>query len=158
MVGVDGSPDSMQALAWAAGEARLHEAVLEVVHVDFFRHEALEALAPDVLSYEQTLVERAVSRARAREPDIEVVGVLREPPVAKALIEVSAGAEMLVVGSRGLSGLKKLALGSVIGECVQHALCPVVIVRPSVGEGSSVEAARETLKFSEPLGATCEHR
>ena len=153
MVGVDGSPDSMQALAWAAAEARLRAAVLEVVHVDFFRREALEAFAPDVLSDEQTVLERAVGRAQVLEPDIEVEGRIREPPAAKALLEASEGAEMLVVGSRGLSGLKKLALGSVSGECVHRARCPVVIVRPIAAEGSSEQASLETLQLPEAVSA-----
>ncbi len=117
VVGVDGSPDSIQALVWAATEAHLRSAVLEVVHVDFFRLEALEAFAPDVLGDEQTVLERAVSRAQALEPDVKVEGRICEPPAAEALLEASEGAQMLVVGSRGLSGLKKLALGSVSAPC-----------------------------------------
>lgn len=136
----------MQALVWAATEARLRRAVLDVVYVDFFRRVALEAFAPDVLRDEQTVLERAVSRAQALEPDIKVEGRICEPPAAEALIEASEGAQMLVVGSRGLSGLKKLALGSVSAECVHHARCPVVIVRPIVveacNEGTSSDSAQ----------------
>jgi nucleotide-binding universal stress UspA family protein len=136
----------------------LREAVLEVVHVDLFRMEALEALAPDVLGYEQSVLEQAVGVARGQEPAIVVEGVLREPPAAEALIEASEGAEMLVVGSRGLSGLTMLALGSVSGECVHRARCPVVIVRPSVGEALSGGAGSGTPKASEAFGARSEPR
>jgi nucleotide-binding universal stress UspA family protein len=132
VVGVDGSASSMRALAWATTEAQLRGAALEVVHADWARREALEALAPGMLSDEQSVLDRAVVRARALAPSITVAGWLSDPPAGKALIQASDGAEMLVVGSRGLSGLKELALGSVSSECAHHAHCPVVIVPPAI--------------------------
>ncbi len=48
---------------------------------------------------------------------------------ARTLVDASKGADLLVVGSRGLGGFKGLLLGSVSQQCVQHAECPVVIVR-----------------------------
>jgi nucleotide-binding universal stress UspA family protein len=130
VVGVDGSECSMQALEWAAAEAELRGAVLQVVHVDFARHEAMEALAPDILEAEQSVLERAVTRAKALTTDIAVTGRRCDPPAGKALIEMSEGADMLVVGSRGLSGLKERVLGSVSNECAHRCRCPVVIVHP----------------------------
>jgi len=153
VVGVDGSADSMRALAWAAAEARLRESVLEVVHVDFFRREALEAFAPDVLSDERTVLQRAVDRAKALEPSIAVVGRLCEPPAGKALIEASEGADMLVVGSRGLSGLKKLALGSVSSECVHHGRCPVVVLRPGTPERTAGQPGAEATPVPNAVSA-----
>ena len=131
VVGVDGSSESFRALAWAATEAQLRHAVLEVVHGEFARQEVLEAVAPSLLADELTILERAVKRARALQPDLVVEGRLCEPPAADALIEASHGAEMLVVGSRGLTGLREMALGSVSTACVHHAHCPVVVVRPA---------------------------
>ena len=49
---------------------------------------------------------------------------------AKSLIEISRGARMLAVGSRGLGGLAGMVLGSVSDQCVRHATCPVLVVRP----------------------------
>ena len=132
VVGVDGSSSSMRALAWAAAEAELRSAALQVVHVDFARHEAVEALAPGMLSAEQSVLDRAVVRARALAPSILVTGRLCDPPAGKALIAASKGAEMVVVGSRGLSALQELALGSVSSECAHHGACPVVIIRPPI--------------------------
>jgi nucleotide-binding universal stress UspA family protein len=130
VVGVDGSPASMQALSWAVGEALLRSATLEVVHADWARQQALEALAPGMLSTAHSVLDRAIEAVRALAPSVPVIRRLTDPPAAEALVEVSDGAEMLVVGSRGLSGLKELALGSVSIACAHHARCPVVIVRP----------------------------
>ena len=48
---------------------------------------------------------------------------------APAVVEAAAGAYMVVVGARGLGGFKGLVLGSVSHHVVQHAPCPVLVVR-----------------------------
>lgn len=131
VVGIDSSPSSMEVLAWATAEAERLGAALEIVHVDFARQEALEALAPDMLGAERSVLDRAITRARALAPDVFVTGRICDPPAARALIAASKGAEMLVIGSRGLGRLGELTMGSVSSECARHALCPVTIVRPT---------------------------
>lgn len=48
---------------------------------------------------------------------------------AQALLDQSAEADLLVVGSRGHGSFYGALLGSVSQQCAQHATCPVVIVR-----------------------------
>jgi nucleotide-binding universal stress UspA family protein len=60
---------------------------------------------------------------------VEVVGVSGHP--ATELIERSREADLLVLGHRGLGGLASAFLGSVGLNCVLHAQCPVLIVRPT---------------------------
>jgi len=60
--------------------------------------------------------------------DVQRSAVSDEHPSA-ALVRLSRGADLLVVGSRGLGGFAGLLLGSVGQQCVHHATCPVLIVR-----------------------------
>lgn len=48
---------------------------------------------------------------------------------AQVLVDAAEGADALVIGHRGHGGFPGLALGSVALQCVQHATCPVVVVR-----------------------------
>jgi nucleotide-binding universal stress UspA family protein len=129
MVGVDGSSGSLLALEWAVREARLHDAVLEIIHVDEFRRDVLETYAPQFLKESVDLLESAIAIARQSAPTLEIVGRILEPPAGERIVEESRVADLLVVGSRGLSGLRQLALGSISDYCAHHAQCPVVIVR-----------------------------
>jgi nucleotide-binding universal stress UspA family protein len=135
VVGVDGSAAADQALVWAAEEARMRGAVLEIVHANFFRRELLRAF-PGFARGERVILARAMARAKALAPTVKVVGRLCEPPPAEALAKESEGASLLVVGSRGLHGFEELAKGSVSNYCVHYAHCPVLVVpRPDRLEG-----------------------
>ena len=56
---------------------------------------------------------------------------MAEGNAAQVLLDASDGAELLVVGSRGHGGFTEALLGSVGQHCVQHANCPVVVIRGS---------------------------
>ena len=126
VVGVDGSRESMAALRWAVEEARLRGAVLETVHV-------FENTPVWRLSVHQQHADRPVEHLG----DVEVDAVMvesRHPE--QVLVERSEGADMLVVGSRGLGGVSELLLGSVSHHCAVHAHCPLVIIRPQPSDTS----------------------
>jgi nucleotide-binding universal stress UspA family protein len=135
MVGVDGSPNSHKALAWAADEAAHHQADLVVVNV--WEH----TLPPPAGSV--SVSERYVPDPSQRSPEdllAEIKEVLGEdPPVlvqprvkqgvaAKVLIDQSADADLLVVGTRGHGGFRGLVLGSVSQHVAAYAQCPVTVV------------------------------
>jgi nucleotide-binding universal stress UspA family protein len=76
-------------------------------------------------------LDEVVSEALGSEPGIEVERKLVEGDAGDALVAESAGAELVVVGSHGRSGLKAAILGSVSRHVVDHAACPVVVVKSS---------------------------
>ena len=76
-------------------------------------------------------LDEVVSEALGSEPGIEVERKLVEGDAGDALVAESASAELVVVGSHGRSGFKAAILGSVSRHVVDHAACPVVVVKSS---------------------------
>ena len=62
--------------------------------------------------------------------DVRIVPEVPHGTPASALLTAAAGAELLVVGSRGRGGFAGLLMGSVSLECAHHTPCPLVIVPP----------------------------
>lgn len=73
---------------------------------------------------------QAAETVFGRHPPDWYSSVIREGLPARQLLNESEGAEMLVVGSRGLGGFAGLLLGSVRSACAEHAKCPVLVVHP----------------------------
>lgn len=138
LVGVDGSPQADSALRWAAAEAKLHGARLEVVTAwswfanpadriaDVAPGESLEVAARDVL-------ERAL--AGFPSDGVRVSRSVREGPAALVLLDMAADADLLVVGSRGRGRTAEVVLGSTSHQCVHRSPIPVVVVPSAVDNG-----------------------
>lgn len=134
VVGVDGSPTSEAVLEFAFDEANRRGAPLIAVHA--WRDLVLDPwFAPfidwDVIGADerQLLAERLAGWG-AKYPDVSVERVVVKDRPAHALQARSAGAQLLVVGSRGRGGVSGMLLGSVSQALLSHAECPVAIVRP----------------------------
>jgi nucleotide-binding universal stress UspA family protein len=133
VVGVDGSESSKSALAWAIRQARLTGSVVEaVIAWDYPATYGYAFPAVDDVDFEkiatQAIAEAIADVAEAHEPVMITTTVVRDNP-ARALLNASTEASLLVVGSRGHGGFVEALLGSVGQHCVQHASCPVVVVR-----------------------------
>lgn len=134
VVGTDGSAASISAVAWAAGEAAVHGASLEVVHTwsipaigDPVSMMPIQ-LPLDVMEREaQTVCDAAVAAARAAGA-VSVSGTVHRGSAAEHLVAASKSADLVVVGSRGRGGFVGLLLGSVAQQVASHAACPVVVV------------------------------
>ena len=134
VVGVDGSEDATRAVAFAAAEADQEGQELTVVYAfqgpDRWIDSGLltETLAQRIVDEEQVVLSETVSGLGEDYPDLVVHQILEtnmEP--AAALIKAAADAQMLVVGSRGRGGFKRLLLGSTAHTVLTHLPCPTVI-------------------------------
>ena len=132
VVGVDGSACGHEALTWAIAEAAARQQPLVALAAWSWLDQPgkfdPDYSEKDVTAMAQAAVDRALGEVRGdSDIDIEIRPVNDLP--ARALIEASSEAGLLVVGSRGLGGFQGLLLGSVSNNAVHHAHCPVVVVR-----------------------------
>ena len=130
VVGIDGSPSSVDALRWALGQSRLSGAAVEAV--SGWQHPAAYAgfsaiPEDDWLDNAREVLDAAVDQVGEDAAAVSRDVVAGHP--ARVLVDRAAGAELLVVGSRGHGGFTGMLLGSVSGHVVTHAPCPVVVVR-----------------------------
>jgi nucleotide-binding universal stress UspA family protein len=136
IVGIDGSVHSRRALEWAISEAAIRRTPLTVLTVQ-------QAIAgywgPVIYPQDLDFVEQAAKVAQeetdelldklgagSRPPSVSVRAVVGLP--ADQILTAAKDADMIVVGSRGAGGFKKLLVGSVSSQITHHAHCPVVVI------------------------------
>lgn len=136
VVGVDGSSVSRGALDIAYELASVERKPLAVVHAwgtagiyqDFLTYPARLDLAEE---HELSVAESVAGYAE-RYPDVLVTQHQEEEDPARALVMASEEADLVVLGSRGRGDVASVLLGSVSRFVVEHASCPVLVVRPTV--------------------------
>ena len=133
VVGIDGSDTARHALRWAVEEARLRAASLEVIHAWHIPYVGGYPYMLDPTTFEDD----ARATLDAAFDGIDTTGlaqpvdrILTSGGAASAILEAAKGADLVVMGSRGLGGFSGLLLGSVSHQVAHHATCPVVIVPP----------------------------
>lgn len=141
VVGVDGSPSSKAALAWAVEQATLTGASVEAVIA--WHYPVMVAGIPfapigvidsnDYGDFATKVISDVIGATVDPDGPVKVSSVVREGNAARVLLEAARGADLLVVGSRGHGGFAEAMLGSVSQACVHHARCPVVIIRAAKG-------------------------
>ena len=142
VVGVDGSDGSRVATGWAVTEARLRGATLQAVHawevpmiygpvgIGFpYDTSGLESAARELLD---EVVDGALADADGAAVDVERIVSAGGP--ASSILETAAGADLVVIGRRGLGGFQRLLLGSVSEHVARHAPCPVVVMPATTPE------------------------
>ncbi len=150
VVGVDGSPESLEALRWAARAAALRDSTVRALtawdllaqhYPDHMHRFSTTYRASDAEAALTSYVEEALGTEAARTVERRVVCDLP----ARALIEEGADADLLVVGARGVGGFRGLLLGSVSQHCLRHAPCPVAVVRPGTTAAAGERAKPERI-------------
>jgi nucleotide-binding universal stress UspA family protein len=141
VVGVDHSEGAKAALPFALEEAKLRGARLRVVHAWQFApfgytgtlglegsYPAGGADLSDLRGAAESALDATVREAIPDTGGVEVERLVVEGRPGAVLVEESRGADLVVVGSRGLGGFAGLLLGSVGQQCAHLAACPLVIV------------------------------
>jgi nucleotide-binding universal stress UspA family protein len=135
IVGTDGSEESMRAVEWAAREAALRGSPLRIVSVpqplvSWHQPQGTRG-APAVGAHQSCAcaLSSAAERVAQLEPALALDTQLLSGRPARTLAETTAGASMLVIGSRGAGGLAAIVVGSVSRYAATHGLCPVVVSR-----------------------------
>lgn len=145
-VGVDGSEGSVAALDWAAAEAALRGTSLRLAYATRWAQHQLGAMKvshEDRADEAEGVLAATEQRVRGRRPDLAMTADEIEDAANSVLLAAAAEAELLVVGSHGLGGVRGFIVGSVGQEVVADAKRPVVLVRPGDGErGAGATDAR----------------
>ncbi|MDQ0381163.1 universal stress protein [Amycolatopsis thermophila] len=137
VVGVDGSRGGERALATAFEEASRRAEPLVAVRSwndaefpGYYGNLYLTVDWDEIEKDEQRTLTEQLAGWAGKYPDVEVERVVVRDRPYRQLLEWSSRAQLLVVGSRGRGGFRGLLLGSTSQALINHADCPVVIVRP----------------------------
>jgi nucleotide-binding universal stress UspA family protein len=138
VVGIDGSLGSTRALCWALDEARLRSASVEAVYA--WQYPPVGAFVVGPMHGSEAVAREVVAAATAHAervgPDVSFKASTAFDAEVPALLDACAGADLLVVGSRGHGRFQHGLLGSIAHQCARHATCAVVVVRPRIAEDS----------------------
>lgn len=135
VVGVDGSPSSLEAIDWVGDYAAATNAPVELVAVwDWPNSYGWAIPLPE--GYNPSAdAERVLSESSARllagHPGLSVTTKAVEGHPAQVLVALSNGARLLVVGSRGHGQFAGMVIGSVSEHCAAQAHCPVLVFHRS---------------------------
>ncbi len=138
-VGIDGSEQSNEAMDWAFEHARRNDADVRLLHVafDYAYKDFIDTAMRDQFA---SAAQSVVDAARDRVPTDLVHRVTAGwswGAAAGVLVEESAEAQLVVVGTRDRTGMAT-TLGSVSHHVARHARCSVAVVRPPLQAGQRV--------------------
>lgn len=166
VVGFDDSPASRRALVWALRTAQGRGADVLLVHAaktfpPMLAGHGTYVASPREIAFEaaQATLQVGSLLAASQAPGVTVTTMLVEDVPAAALLSVLDGADMVVVGSRGLGGFTELVIGSTSLKLATHAPCPVVVVRDESPESepeSKAGAGRVVVGVDGPQHACTE--
>ena len=140
VVGFDGSEHSQTALDWAVGEARQRDGQLRLITAwnkapMAWYPAVLETAAGEIAAEESPeqiagTIQAEALKSAAGEGVTATGQVVQSESPASAILDAAKDADLVVVGSRGHGGFPGLHLGSVTTQVINHAPCPVLVVRP----------------------------
>lgn len=142
VVGVDESAGAAQAVDWAVDEALSRGVGLRLVcaygtaltYATFAIYGSLPPADRTIArAFTADLLAKAAARVHERAPELHVTVHVVDDEAARALIDESARAALIVLGSRHLASVGSVLLGSVSAAVSARAACPVVVLRGPAG-------------------------
>jgi len=139
LVAIDGSENSMVATDFAIETAKRNDGELVVLHVSHVSNSKLYLTTAKqyeeiIKNYNQDLegwISKIREKAKARNVKVKADIINDASNVIAAIVEYAAknNIDLIVIGTRGNSGFKKLLLGSVAAGVVMYAPCPVMVIK-----------------------------
>lgn len=150
VVGVDGSPESLAAAAWAGAEAVLHAAPVRLLTVwqPQVANTRFSSSHERLRSWEERRMRQAAAVLTEAHPGLEVTAEQTAGTPMRVLLDAGAAGRMIVLGSRGLGGLSGFFYGSVGLHLLAQCERPVVLVRATDRAGGATEAAASAAERS----------
>jgi nucleotide-binding universal stress UspA family protein len=144
LVATDFSPTAEIGLSWAVALGRLHQANIHLVHgllLPIHMTDFIPAPPDTSADIRRAALDRLDDTAqKVREAGIDVTSDLMLGIPSQSILEAASeeDADLVIMGTRGLSGVEHLLLGSTAERVVQRARCPVLSVHP----GDAVETPK----------------
>ena len=148
LVSIDGSKESLDAADYGLSLAKLFNAVVTVIHVlpqeIRYGYDSVDAIQPDIPStpvkgivelskheVQAKLLNKIMEKAKEMDVNLQTDIIVATRSVASEIVDYAdkLDADLIIAGTRGRSGLKRILLGSVASEILRYADCPVLIVK-----------------------------
>ena len=141
LVAVDGSNPSFNASSYAIDLAKRNDAELIVLYIlspvpysqfeyaNIGRMEEIETIEKE--KAQQEVVDKVKQKATEEKVRVKADLLIKYTSVIKEIVEYAENkkVDMIVIGSRGMTGFKKMLLGSVASGVVKYSHCPVLVVK-----------------------------
>lgn len=159
VAGVDGSPQSIAAAQWAAGEAVRRDAPLRLLYAwPWLPHLFPGAPSPDALQADSLrMLAHTRMDIQADYPNLVIDTELLPYSSIDGLIAVGDDVELMVLGSRGTGGFDELLVGSTSLAAAARSICPVVLVRATENPGDAAPADATSARGPVVLGLDAHH-
>lgn len=148
LVSIDGSKESFDAADYGINLAKLSNALMIVMHVlpqeIRYAYDDIDAIKPNIpatpikgvveLSKQEVQVKwfnKILEKAKKFDVNIQTDIIIAAKSVSSEIVDYADkfNVDLIIVGTRGRSGLKRILLGSVASEVVKYADCPVLIIK-----------------------------
>jgi nucleotide-binding universal stress UspA family protein len=140
LVAVDGSNPSLDASNYAIDLAKSNDAELIVIYIvsivpssqfEYDNIGRMKEIETEEKEKAEQVVDRVKQKAIENNVQAKTTVLVKYTSISKEIVEYAEkmGIDLIVVGNRGRTGIKRMLLGSVADEVVTYSHCPVLVVR-----------------------------